>query len=107
MNIEQIKAALRKHIKISEEATPGPWDVAENVLVADAVDGYYFATFDSQRTSMQTDQWNATFTASARNLSPVMAKVLLMFIEDCETCGIVSGEGMLKRIEPMWEAASK
>jgi len=69
MNIEEIKAALREHSRISE-------------------------------------QNNAEFRSSARNLSPIMAKVLLMFIEDCETCGIVSGEGMLKRIEPMWKNAS-
>jgi hypothetical protein len=82
--IEQIKDALKAHIAEAEAATPGPWESSDNVLISEYVQGYYFVTCDSQKTSVGQDAANAAFIAHARTMSPAACKCLLLAIEELE-----------------------
>lgn len=88
MNIEQIKLALREHIRISEspDLTPAPW--------TDDGTGYmwhkYYAPdqegFEGEHVIFcRTKNADFDFIASARSFTPRAAKMLLTTIEALES----------------------
>lgn len=84
-SIAAIKAECENVLRLSEKATAGPWEA----------DG--FAGCDSVRSADKTEVCytsgrfidepacpDASFIAHARNVSPAMARVVLMMIDECQ-----------------------
>jgi hypothetical protein len=75
MNINQLKTELREFIKLSETITPGRWEaVSEGVAPVNSW------------LHVGCDPCDGAFIARARNISPTMAKMLLVAVEGLELC---------------------
>jgi hypothetical protein len=73
MNITQLKTELREFIELSETITPGRWEaVSEGVAPVNSW------------LHIACDPCDATFIARSRNVSPTMAKMLLVAVEGLE-----------------------
>ena len=105
--LEQLKQELREFIDLSKTITP-KWEASDNVIVSEATEGYYLATFDGPRTSMDQDPKNALFSARSRNISPAMAECLLVAVETFEERSLAScpfSLRLLQQILTIWEAS--
>jgi hypothetical protein len=84
MNIDQLKTELREFIKLSETITPGTWKASPNYLIG----GWWVQTpFNEVAETSTADFCNerdATFISRSRNISPTMAKMLLVAVEGLE-----------------------
>ncbi len=74
MNIETLKQELREFIKLSETITPGKWTNLKNGV----------ASSDGHILCMAGREENFAFIARSRNISPTMAKMLLVAVESLE-----------------------
>ena len=106
-----LKTELREFIELSKTITPGKWEIASRAETSDIIGkddicgGLYIASASriawGKMDSEQGDA-NATFIASARNISPAMAECLLILLECMESEG---KETRLQQICNIWEAA--
>jgi hypothetical protein len=77
MTIEDLKTELREISELSDKATPAPWH--ENARVLDQNARVIASTLSVDFHYAQNRQ-NGEFIAASRNLTPKMAKALLMAI---------------------------
>jgi len=102
--LEQIKAALRHAIELSEAATPGPWDVPRGpeTNVVSHADTLCVSKCGESPRPVAADIDNAAFIAHARTFAPAAAKALLADIEWME-----HGLGSLWTAEVHWFCQSR
>ena len=104
--IVAIKAECEEILKLSEKATPGPWEVLADSRpweVWDKAGQHQIANLSPRRafsSGMSTTKDNARFIAASRNVSPAMARVVVMVIDD----GVAQGDDVfLEIIADRWE----
>ena len=84
--IEQLKKEIQEFLDLEKLATNGPWEAHSGVVISrcgwdDAlarkhVDGGYY--------KIESDADSADFIAASRNISPAMAKMLLVAVDGLE-----------------------
>jgi hypothetical protein len=79
--IEDIKQQVREIIELADKATQKEWHAVELTVYADS--GEVACTATTGRT-VEDDRHNAHFITACRNLTPKMARALLMAIENLE-----------------------
>jgi hypothetical protein len=114
--IEQLKKELQEFLELEKLATKGPWKADSGVVISrceshedDArlhVDGGYYR--------IEADSDSAEFIATSRNISPAMAKMLLVHVTelDCAADSSVRikadfAHGLLQQILSIWEGAKR
>jgi hypothetical protein len=86
MTTEQLKTEIRDYIAMSEKATDGPWKATLETLPSKRP----FITITGEQSfvchvcSTSKVREDAAFIARSRNISPVIAKALLVAIEGLE-----------------------
>jgi hypothetical protein len=84
MNIETLKQELREFIKLSETITPGRWEAVPRFTTSRMIEPCEVWCGDCSSIGIETVAANAAFIARSRNISPTMAKMLLVAVEGLE-----------------------
>lgn len=86
MTIETLKTELREFITLSETITPGRWVKGWNIVGNGKDKDICLAPMRNPTLTAIDWPTDAAFIARSRNISPTMAKMLLVAVEGLELC---------------------